>query len=161
MDSQTIRTALGTLQAIPDSSEAWSTLREAAKTSGGDLSTEELLRLLEAAADKHAQRGEWSAVAGLLDIASEASRGTPREAEALTAQAKVLANEVFDDDGAAVCYLRLLEINPADSVASAAIAESESKRQRYAELAANYATEAEQASDEVYKSSMLMRAAEM
>ena len=62
MDSQTIRTALGTLQAIPDSNEAWTALRDAAKASGGDLSTDELLRLLDAARDKHESRGEWSAV---------------------------------------------------------------------------------------------------
>jgi len=161
MDSQTIRTALGTLQAIPDSNEAWTALRNAAKASGGDLSTDELLRLLDSARDKHESRGEWAAVAGILDVASQVLENTPREAEALTAQAKVLANEMFDDDGAAVCYLRLLDIDPGNSVAKAAIAESENKRQRYAELASTYAAEAEQASDDVYKSSMLMRAAEM
>jgi len=161
MDSQTIRTALGTLQAIPDSNEAWTALRDAAKASGGDLSTDELLRLLDAARDKHESRGEWAAVAGILEVASQATENTPREAEALGAQARVLSGEMFDDDGAGVCYLRLLEIDPGNSVALAAIAESESKRQRFAELAATYATEADQASDDVYKSSMLMRAAEM
>ena len=161
MDSQTIRTALGTLQAIPDSNEAWTALRSSARESGGDLSSDELLRLLDSARDKHAARGEWSAVAGLLEVASTVSENTPREAEALTEQAKVLMNEMFDDDGAAVCYLRLLEIDPNNSVATAAIAESESKRQRFSELASTYATEAEGASDDVYKSSMLMRAAEM
>jgi golgin subfamily B member 1 len=161
MDSQTIRTALGTLQAIPDSDEAWTALRESAKASGGDLSTDELLRLLDSARDKHAGRGEWSAVAGLLDIAASVAQGTPREAEVLTEQAKVLTNEMFDDDGAAVCYLRLLEIDPNNSVATAAVDEAENKRQRFSELASTYATEAEGASDEIYKSSMLMRAAEM
>ncbi|MEO6602856.1 MAG: hypothetical protein ABIQ16_23430, partial [Polyangiaceae bacterium] len=161
MDSQTIRTALGTLQAIPDSNEAWTALRRSTREGGGDLSTDELLRLLEAARDKHVARGEWSAVAGLLEIASQVTENTPREAEALSEQAKVLFNEVFDDDGAGVCYLRLLEIDPGNSVATAALAESETKRQRFSELAATYATEAEQASDDVYKSSMLMRAAEM
>src|SRR5450432_3837439 len=161
MDSQTIRTALGTLQAIPDSDEAWTALRGSAKQSGGDLSTDELLRLLDSARDKHGARGEWSAVAGLLDIAAQVAEGTPREAEIVSEQAKVLGGEMFDDDGAAVCYLRLLEIEPGNSVATAAIAESESKRQRFSELATTYATEAEGASDEVYKSSMLMRAAEM
>jgi len=161
MDSQTIRTALGTLQAIPDSNEAWTALRDAAKASGGDLSTDELLRLLDAARDKHESRGEWAAVAGILDVASQATENTPREAEALLAQAKVLGGEMFDDDGAGVCYLRLLEIDPGNSVALAAIAESENKRQRFSELASTYANEAEQATDDVYKSSMLMRAAEM
>lgn len=161
MDSQTIRTALGTLQAIPDSDEAWTALRASAKQSGGDLSTDELLRLLDSARDKHATRGEWGAAAGLLDIAAEAAGGTPREAEILTEQARVLTWEMFDDDGAGVCNLRLLEIDPDNAVAKAAIAESEDKRRRFSELSATYATEAEQASDEVYKSSMLMRAAEM
>src|SRR5204862_6424408 len=55
----------------------------------------------------------------------------------------------------------LLEIDPGNSVALSAIAESENKRQRFSELATTYATEAEQASDDVYKSSMLMRAAGM
>src|ERR1700742_2448669 len=98
MDSQTIRTALGTLQAIPDSNEAWTALRSATKESGGDLSTDELLRLLEAAREKHVARGEWSAVAGLLEIASQVTENTAREAEALTEQAKVLFGEMFDDD---------------------------------------------------------------
>jgi tetratricopeptide (TPR) repeat protein len=161
MDSQTIRTALGTLQAIPDSNDAWTALRSSIKEGGGDLSTDELLRLLEAARLKHVARGEWSAVAGLLEIASQVTENTPREAEALSEQAKVLYSEMFDDDGAGVCYLRLLEIDPGNSVATAALAESENKRQRFSELASTYATEAEQASDDVYKSSMLMRAAEM
>ena len=128
MDSQTIRTALGTLQAIPDSNEAWTALRDAAKASGGDLSTEELLRLLDSARDKHESRGEWAAVAGILDVASQVTENTPREAEALSAQAKVLGGEMFDDDGAAVCYLRLLEIDPGNSVALSAIAESENRK---------------------------------
>jgi tetratricopeptide (TPR) repeat protein len=161
MDSQTIRTALGTLQAIPDSDEAWTALRASAKQSGGDLSTDELLRLLDSARDKHAARGEWAAVAGLLDIAAQVAEGSPREADILTEQAKVLTGEMFDDDGAAVCYLRLLEIDPNNAAAKGALTESEDRRQRFSELAATYAAEAEQASDEVYKSSMLMRAAEM
>ncbi len=161
MDSQTIRTALGTLQAIPDSAEAWAALRGSSRERGGDLSTDELLRLLEAAGDKHVARGEWNAVAGLLDVAAQVAEGTPREAEIVSEQAKVLLNETFDDDGAAVCYLRLLEIEPNSPVATAAIAESEHKRQRFSELATTYASEAEQATDEIYKSSMLMRAAEM
>lgn len=161
MDSQTIRTALGTLQAIPDSNEAWTALRTSAKESGGDLTSDELLRLLDSAREKHAARGEWGAVASLLEIEADAAAGGPREAELVTEQAKILNTEMFDDDGAAVCYLRLLELEPNNTVATSAIAESESKRQRFTELASNYATEAESATDEIYKSSMLMRAAEM
>src|SRR5436305_414784 len=134
MDSQTIRTALGTLQAIPDSDSAWTALRDSARASDGDLAPDELLHLLEAAREKHASRGEWSAVAGLLEIAAKLAEGTPREADIVSEQAKVLTNEMFDDDGAAVAYLRLLEIDPHNSVATAALEEAQNKRQRFSEL---------------------------
>ena len=69
MDSQTIRTALGKLQAEPGSKEAWETLQSSAKQAGGDLSPDELVRLLVSAREKHAERGEWTAAAQLLELA--------------------------------------------------------------------------------------------
>jgi hypothetical protein len=65
MDSQTIRTALGKLQAEPGSKEAWESLQSSAKQAGGDLSSDELARLLDSAREKHAERGEWTAAAKL------------------------------------------------------------------------------------------------
>src|SRR4051794_35351158 len=106
MDSQTIRTALGTLQAIPDSEQAWATLRQAVAEPGGDLTSDELVRLLLAARFKHVERGEWNAVADLLEVAAKAAEGAPREAEIVLALAKALSEELFDDEAAAVWYLR-------------------------------------------------------
>ncbi|HEY4160017.1 MAG TPA: hypothetical protein VGM29_18020, partial [Polyangiaceae bacterium] len=161
MDSQTIRTALGTLQAIPDSEEAWAILRQAVTEPGGDITPDELVRLFDAARVKHVGRGEWNAVADLLELAAKAAEGSAREPEIVLALAKALSDELFDDEAAAVWYLRLLEIDPNHAEAHAAMEDSESKRQRFSELATSYATEAERAPDEIYKSSMLMRAAEM
>jgi len=161
MDSQTIRTALGRLQGEPDSGDAWSSLSESVRASGGDLSLEELVRLVAAARERHAGRGEWDAVARLLEVVVAAANGTPLEVDLLREQARVEKNERYDDEAALVPYLRLLEIDPSDREASQAVEELESKRGRSAELAQRYLDEVQGATDDTYRSSMLMHAAEM
>jgi tetratricopeptide (TPR) repeat protein len=161
MDSQTIRTALGKLQAEPGSKEAWESLQSSAKQPGGDLSSDELARLLDSAREKHAERGEWTAAAKLLELAVMLAEGSPREGGLVREQAKLLSEQLFDEDGAAAAYLRLLELAPKDKEASQTLEDQESRRARYTELRASYVSEAEGASDEAYKSAMLMRAAEM
>src|SRR4051794_19162325 len=108
MDSQTIRTALGKLQAEPGSNEAWETLQTSAKQQGGDLSSDELLRLLDSAREKHAERGEWTAAARLLELSISIAEGTPRELVLVREQAKLHSEQLFDEDGAAAAYLRVL-----------------------------------------------------
>jgi len=161
MDSQTIRTALGKLQAEPGSTQAWELLQSSVKQSGGDLSSDELARLLDSARERHAERGEWTAAVKLVELAIGSAEGTPREAGLVREQAKLLSEQLFDEDGAAAAYLRLLELSPDDKEASQKLEEQESRRARYTDLRASYVSEAEGASDEAYKSAMLMRAAEM
>ena len=117
MDSQTIRTALGKLQAEPGSSEAWESLRASASAAGGDLSLEELLRLLDSAREKHAERGEWGAAGKLIEVAVKAAEGSPREAALVREQAALLSDKLFDEDGASASYWRLLEVSPDDEEA--------------------------------------------
>src|SRR6187549_3686007 len=147
MDSQTIRTALGKLQAEPGSKEAWESLQSSVQQEGGDLSSDELARLLDSAREKHAERGEWIAAAKLIDLAIAAAEGTPRETGLVREQAKLLSEQLFDEDGAAAAYLRLLELAPDDKEASQKLEEQESRRARYTELRASYVSEAEGASD--------------
>jgi len=123
MDSKKIRAALGKLQAEPESEQAWNDLAEAASARGGDLSTEEFERLLMAARERHAARGEWDAVARLLATAVDAVVDTPAEVPLLREQARTLQVELFDDEAAGIPYLRLLELDPNDSVASTAVEE--------------------------------------
>src|SRR3954470_9020365 len=133
MDSQTIRNALGKLQAEPGSKEAWESLQSSVKQGAGDLSPEDLARLLDAAREKHAERGEWTAAARLLELAIAGAEGTPREATLVREQAKLLSEQLFDEDGAAAAYLRLLELSPDDKQASKQLEEQEDRRQRHVE----------------------------
>ncbi|HTQ07025.1 MAG TPA: tetratricopeptide repeat protein [Polyangiaceae bacterium] len=161
MDSQTIRTVLGKLQGEPDTEASWSALRSAVKQDGGDLSSDELQRLLVAARERHAARGEWEAVAQLLDIAVATAAGGPGEIAVLREQAEVLKDRLYDDESAAVTCLRIVELDPNDRAASTAIDELEEKRGRSAELAQKYLDELAAATDDTYRSSLLMHAAEM
>src|SRR6185295_16786227 len=134
MDSQTIRTALGKLQAEPGSNEAWESLQSSVKQGDGDLSPDDLARLLDSAREKHAERGEWVAAGRLLELAIAAAAGTPREATLVREQAKLLSEQLFDEDGAAAAYLRLLELSSDDKEASQKLEEQEDRRQRHVEL---------------------------
>src|SRR5690349_9220624 len=121
MDSQTIREALGTLQVEPDSDSAWTQLSEAASSRDGDLSKTDLLRLMDRARKRHGERGEWDAVARMLDIAVGVAAGSPEEVDLVREQARVLSEELFDDEGATVAFYRLVELAPSDKAAHAAL----------------------------------------
>src|SRR5689334_7418410 len=100
MDSQTIRTALGELQEDPDRKEAWQSLSEAVGASGGDMSVADALRVMSRARKAHAARGECEAVAGLLALEVSVAQGTPEEAALVIEQARVLREDLFDEEGA-------------------------------------------------------------
>src|SRR6187549_3588207 len=118
MDSQTIRTALGKLQAEPGSKEAWESLQSSVQQEGGDLSSDELARLLDAAREKHAERGEWIAAGKLLQLAITEAHGTPREINLVREQAKAASEQLYDEDAVAIANLRVLELVPGDAEAS-------------------------------------------
>lgn len=160
MDSNTIRTALGQLQDDPDLQSAWEALRAALKQQGGDLEHEELVRLLSSAQARHSERGEWAAAAELLELAADVSAGDAQLTK-LRELAALQQERLFDEEAHELSLLRVLELEPDDSAAQAALAEVEDKQARWAEMAKTYLEEAENAPDDVYKSSMLMRAAEM
>jgi tetratricopeptide (TPR) repeat protein len=161
MDSQTIRTVLGKLQGEPDTEASWALLKSAVSEPSGDLTHEELQRLLLAARERHAARGEWEAVAHLLEIAVGAAVGTDGEIDILREQAAVQRQRLYDDEAAAITYLRVFELDPKDKDANREVDELEAKRGHAAELAQKYLDEIPQASDDAYKSSLLMHAAEM
>jgi hypothetical protein len=150
MHSQTLREALGKLQVDPDSQEDWDTLYQQIAEEGGDLSREEALHLLDAAKAEHAHRGEHDAVRQLLEICAKMVEGEPAEAVFLREHARVLIDELLDDDGAVADYVRLLEIDEGDEQATVALEETERKRERHNELVESYLTEAESAPDVVY-----------
>lgn len=161
MHAQTIRTALGQLQDDPDLSSAWEALIASVEADDRDLAAADLLHLLDAARARHADRGEWEAVLQLLEVALPVAKGGEHEATLIKERIRVQRDELFDEDAALRAARRYLELVPGDGAVSEAVEESEGKRGRWKDLVATYLGEAEQAPDDVYKSSMLMRAAEM
>ncbi|MCC6215752.1 MAG: tetratricopeptide repeat protein [Polyangiaceae bacterium] len=159
MDVHAIRTALGLLQDDPDDAAAWESLRAAVEGEPDDLA--EHLRLLGSARARHAHRGESEAVARLVEHEVAAATGTPDEARLLREQTRVLGDELLDDEGAGVALLRRIELDSNDAEARAAFDEIEDRRASWERRVAEYLEEAGRATDDPYRSAMLMRAAEL
>lgn len=160
MDFDTIRAALGELQHDADASEAWTKL--SAQCASSELSSDgnaEIAKLLGAARLGHERRGEWPAVARLLEL--EMQVVSPTDATLLCMElGRVYSHELLDEKAACEAYQRVLTREPGDELASAALAESEERRSAWRERVEAYAQEAANATDDVYKASMLMRVAE-
>ncbi len=161
MNSEKTLSLLGQLQADPESSQAWETLTELVKTTSDGDELRELSRLLRSATAPHRERGEWWAVARLLEFALRVSRATEERQALCEELARVRRDELTDEAGATKAYQELLELVPGFPTAVQALAEHEERAARWSDLATTYALEAENATDDVYRSSMLMRAAEM
>src|SRR5580692_3124331 len=160
MSEKTIKSALGLLQDDPDSPQAWADLREEVRRDPG-MSQSDLAKLLEAARRAHEARREYEAVAEMLAIEVVAAAGTAQEAELLGELARVLDEELLDDAGALVVYEKLSVLRPGDALAAEAGERSEAKRAKWSELVERYLQEASRAADPAFKSSLLVRAAEV
>jgi tetratricopeptide (TPR) repeat protein len=159
MQLQTIRTALAELQSDPEQTGAWHSLDEALTNGSGDR--DEMLRLLVSARQEHLRRREWQAVARLLEAEAKLTLGTERELERLRLEAKILRENLLEEVAACRLYERILELAPRDPEASIALEESRTKRDSWRDLVTTYLTEADKAPDDLYRSSMSMRAAEV
>src|SRR5688500_20339728 len=126
MQLQTIRTALGQLQSDPEQPRAWKSLDEALSGESGDL--DESLRLLSTARQEHLKRREWDAVARLLGSEARLTLGSDREIERLRLEAKVLRENLLEENAACRLFERILEIAPQDHEATVALEESRGKR---------------------------------
>lgn len=159
MDLDTIRKALGELQSDAESAAAWECLGSAVEP---DVAQREpdVLSLLAAARDAHAERGEWEAVEQLLAIEVRLSPSDEERLALLMELSRVRSQELLDESGALAAYERVLQIQPDDELAQAAIAESKQRQGSWKEMVEAYSAEAETAPDDVYKASMLMRVAE-
>jgi len=100
MDSQTIRTTLGLLQEDPENETGWASLREASLVAEGDLSLGDLLNLFAAAREQYRARGEWDAVARLLEIGADVA-----EPDELPAQLAELAGKAQQRGGVEILQL--------------------------------------------------------
>ncbi|HEY3594163.1 MAG TPA: hypothetical protein VGL13_09815, partial [Polyangiaceae bacterium] len=157
---QKIRAALGQLQDDPDHDSSWNELFEAVTSPNNDISPSELRTLLEAARRGHEVRREWDAVAHLLELEIGLHAGTPVEFAMQFELARVFEDEMFDDAKANAAYKRLLELRADDPTALEALERRDTRRRKWKELVARYLEEAAQATDEAFKSSLLMSASD-
>ncbi|MDB4998362.1 MAG: domain protein putative component of TonB system, partial [Myxococcaceae bacterium] len=160
MSAKTIRNALGVLQENPDDDKAWSEL-ERSLTDATDMAEGELPELLEAARRAHEGRREYDAVARLLAIEVKLAAGTPAEADLVGEQARVLDDELLDDEAAVLAFTRLLELRPGDTRAEESIEKAQGKRGKWLELTKRYIEESKSAGEPSFKSSLLVSAAEV
>lgn len=161
MSAKTIRSALGLLQDDPENDKAWAQLRADVGAADLDMTPDELTKLLEAARRAHEMRREYEAVAAMLEIEVGATKDTARKIELHAAIAKVLDEDLLDDERATLAYMELLELKPGDTAAEEAIERSEAKRGKWTELVERYVSEAKQAGEPSFKSSLLVSAAEV
>src|SRR5579864_5905097 len=143
MSAKTIKSALGLLQDDPDRSGGWEQLRQLVDESrdNGEMDPGELLRLLDAARHAHEARREVEAVAALLEIEADAAKRTSREPEFLAELARVLDEELLDDDRACAAYERLRALGADERHASEAVERSAAKRARWRDLVERYIQE--------------------
>ncbi|HWL87842.1 MAG TPA: tetratricopeptide repeat protein, partial [Polyangiaceae bacterium] len=166
MSAQTIRNALGVLQEDPDNGQAWTDLETAVSSArtpqngASAMSTEELGALLEAARRAHELRREYEAVARLLQWEVEVAKATEREAPLVAEQARVLDEELLDDEGSSLAYMHLLELRPGERAAVDALERAEGKRSKWFEIVKRYVDEAKGTKDPAFKSSLFVTGAE-
>jgi tetratricopeptide (TPR) repeat protein len=161
MNSEKTLSLLGQLQADPDSTSAWDALIAEVTTPSEAADLRELYRLLRAATAPHRERGEWWAVARLLELSLTVATNLEERQALFEELARVRRDELTDENAAVKAYQELLQLVPGFPTAAQALAEHEERKTRFRDLTATYAQEAEGATDDVYRSSMLMRAAEM
>jgi tetratricopeptide (TPR) repeat protein len=160
MSAKTIKSALGLLQDDPDSAQAWQDLRSELRESG--MGASELAKLLDAARRAHEARREYEAVAKLLEIEIEANIGSEdRRVELLAEHARILDEELLDDEGATAAYERLAAARPSDRRPAELIERNRAKRAKWRELVDRYVAEARGAGDPAFRSSLLVSGAEV
>ncbi|MGD0674749.1 MAG: tetratricopeptide repeat protein [Polyangiaceae bacterium] len=159
MSAKSIKSALGVLQDDPESTQAWQRLRDEVGEDPG-MEPELLTQLLEAARRAHEGRREYDAVARLLGIEVDAVSGSSREIELLIELARVLDEELLDDERALAVYERLLALRPDEIDASDAKERSAAKRAKWRELVERYEQEASRTADPAFRSSLLVSGAE-
>lgn len=167
MTASTIRSALGVLQDDPESERAWRDLAAAVRQDDARQGANskdpgaETAALLESARRAHEGRREYDAVAKLLEIEVAFSKGADREATLVAELARVLDEEVLDDEEATKAYERLLVLRPGDTAAEDALETASAKRNKWNELVTKYEEEAEKTNEAAFKSSLLVSAAEV
>ncbi|MCC7537243.1 MAG: hypothetical protein IT379_13555, partial [Deltaproteobacteria bacterium] len=158
MAQLTIRNHLGTLQEDPDNEAAFEGILDLLTREGADAQADENTRLLEAARAAHLTRGEPEAAARLLAIETDLVKGDPdREAKLWAELARIREEELLDDRGAREALAHVLTLRPGDIDAQETKEKLEATEANWKSITKRFLEEAEAASDNGLKTSLLVR----
>src|SRR5690606_19401065 len=147
MDFDTIRAALGQLQHDADSPHAWQQLASACDgatdlSAGDTANVREAVTVLGAARNAHARRGEWFAVARLIELELPLTEDDQEAIQLAMELGRVYSHELLDESAAEAVYEKILQRHPEEELAAAALAETAEKRAQWADRVSAYAAEA-------------------
>ncbi len=161
MSSPTVSSYLGTLQAEPNNTEAFEGIGQLLAEGDVEKTGEQPLRLLEVARHGHEQRGEYSAVANLIQLELNLVDDDPAfKAVLLRELGRIYRDELLQADDSLDAFRKALEIE-ADEEVERQIEELEQLKEKWRQIADRFVEEAADASDATLKTSMLVRAASL
>ncbi len=149
---------LGQLEQHPDDDGLIQGLREALASDDPEIVGDNPTRLIEAARVGHERRGEWVALAALLDLEAEQTRDDPKFRAALLKElGRIRHEELLDDEQALVALRKSVEIHDSEEVRDF-IKRVEENEANWRTLADRFIEEADDAADPALKTGLLVRA---
>jgi tetratricopeptide (TPR) repeat protein len=155
----TVAQLLGNLAADPESPEA---LDQVATLADDGVSEDPgtVLAALAEARGGHEARGQYLAVARILEVEVALSKDDPDRTAALLAQlAPIYKDELLDDEAARAAYGRAMELRPGDADLEEALESLDGGRDRWSDIVTGFRKHAAEASDATLKTSLLVSAA--
>ena len=160
MAALTVSQCFGILLEDPEDEKAFDGLLDALTSGDEKRRGPEPLKLMEAARLGHMQRGETQTAARLLDLEIVATEKDPdREAALWKELARIRAEELWDDKGARDAYGKAMSLRPGDQEIHKAIEALDQASAKWKDLAQHFVTQANEASDNSLRASLLLRAA--
>ncbi|MGF1466213.1 MAG: hypothetical protein ACFCGT_08765 [Sandaracinaceae bacterium] len=161
MASQTVSHLLGTLERDPDNEDALTQIAELSNNGAGTLGAEDR-PLLERARQTHESRGEFRALAELLELEARLTENDPdRVAGLLRELGRIYREELLDDDRARAACERARQLRPGDAEIQSALDRLEETRERWRDIADRFLDEVKNASDASLKCGLYVSAASL
>ena len=136
---------------------------EALKTqlSAPEEVTEEVLEALEKALDDLRGTGHWEAMVALLEILARHRDDGMAQARLLAEQARILEEELLEEEAALALFQRVLQLNPEDEDTRDNLETIEMIREDWEKVVDKYLDEANSAHDRKVATSLFLSAAEV
>lgn len=153
---------LGILRDDPEDRAAYQGLSELVEARDPARLGAEPVRLLEAARQVHEARGEFVAVAKLLEVEARLLEDDPAFASSLWKElGRLQADELLNAEAAAEAYSRAQRLSPDDTEIADALTALEQAHTSWRKFAKRFIDEADSATDLALRVSLLLRAASL